>query len=113
MHYQKITHLFCALSLLITGAATAQESINARYGINFGSPKDWSREQPFLNVMKLARAWISQDSQTWDNHQPLDIDEHGYVTRLAPGQWAIVFPAGSMYFCMRAKERSNGNRTAL
>ncbi len=79
----------------------------ARYGINFYAPKDWNRMQPLLNIMKLSRPWISQNDSTWDTQQPLEVDERGYVKRLAPGQWAATvmltevgdnFPGGSYIF---------------
>lgn len=85
----------------------APRSAATRYGINFYAPKDWNRMQPFLNVMKLSRPWISQSATTWDTELPLELDERGYVTRLAPGQWAATvmltevgesFPGGEYIF---------------
>lgn len=112
MHHRKILNCLCVFFLLCTGNSPAQETVHARFGINLAAPKDWSREQPFLNVMKLSRTWISQDAETWDNHQPLDLDEHGYVTRLAPGQRAATvmltqvgssFPGGRYIFLYDGK----------
>ncbi len=81
--------------------------IQARYGMNYYQPKDWNREQPFLNVMKTSRSWISQTESTWDDQRPLPLDERGYVTRLEPGQRAATimltdlgerFPGGNYIF---------------
>ena len=95
------------LLLFAFDAATAGEEVEARYGINFYSPKDWNRQQPFLNVMKTARPWISQSQGKWDDKRPLALDEHDYVTRLEAGQWAATlmltsvgesFPGGDYIF---------------
>lgn len=91
----------------ITFADTSAAAPNAKYGINFYAPKDWNRMQPFLNVMKLARPWISQNATTWDTGDALELDERGYVKHLKPGQWAASlmltevgdsFPGGDYIF---------------
>jgi len=78
-----------------------------RYGINPSPLEDWSREQPFLNIMKTARNWISQRQGVWDSKEPLALDQNGYVTSLKPGQWAASllltevtehFPGGDYVF---------------
>lgn len=66
------------------------EEVNARFGINLSDLTDWNRQQPFVNVMKLSREWISQSQQKWDTEEPLVLDEQGYVKELAPGQWAAT-----------------------
>lgn len=109
--------------LLGTAAVQAQQPVQARYGINFEPLKDWSREQPLINVMKLARPWISQARGQWDTKQPLELDEHGYVKKLAPGQWAGTvlltevgssFPGGRYVFTYDGKGtfdwEGNGSR---
>ncbi len=81
--------------------------VYAEYGINIYSAKDWSRLQPFLNVMKTARPWISQSEGKWDDQQALAFDENDYVKELKPGQWATTlmltkvsdsFPGGEYIF---------------
>lgn len=118
-------HLLTGVLTLILGtvAAYAQQPVQARFGINFEPLKDWSREQPLINVMKLARPWISQANGIWDTRQPLALDKHGYVTELAPGQWAgtvlltevgASFPGGRYIFTYDGKGKfvweQNGTR---
>jgi hypothetical protein len=38
--------------------------------------------------MKTSSAWISSDAVYWDNQQPLDVDQNGWVRSLAPSQIA-------------------------
>lgn len=55
-------------------------------GTNLGGLADWSTEIPFKDVFKSARAWISQqEGKPWGQGPPLELDEHGWVKRLAPG----------------------------
>lgn len=95
--------LFCLFSLL----SMVLHGSQARYGINPSPLEDWSREQPYLNVMKTARNWISQRQGVWDSKEPLALNENGYVTSLKPGQWAATllltevtehFPGGEYIF---------------
>lgn len=88
-------------------ARAASEEVNARFGINLYQLKDWNRTQPYINVMKLSRAWISQGENQWNNEMPLNVDEQGYVKSLEPGQWAGTvmltevseeFPGGEYIF---------------
>lgn len=93
------------LALAVCSAfATAS---NPHYGINLSPLEDWSREQPYINIMKLSRNWISQRQGVWDSKEDLALDENGYVTSLKPGQWAATlmltevttnFPKGEYVF---------------
>jgi hypothetical protein len=101
-----------ALCWVIMGMACSVSVIQAEpprndYGINFYAPRDWSRQQPFLNLMLTARPWISQTDRSWDDKRPLDLDENGYVTNLKPEQQAgtilltnpgETFPGGEYIF---------------
>lgn len=96
------------LCVMLCGLGISRgQGVNARYGMNFYHLKDWNREQPFLNNFKTARAWISQRQGQWDSGEALELDERGYVRRLAPGQWAATvvltevtehFPGGEYVF---------------
>lgn len=58
-------------------------------GINFAGPVDYSTEQPFVDVFRLARKWISQrNGGGWGTGPELAVDQNGYVTRLEPDTWA-------------------------
>ena len=77
--------------LALTGLASVQAGeVNARFGINLGELTDWNRQQPFVNVMKTSRSWISQSQEKWDMQEPLVLDAQDYVKELAPGQWAAT-----------------------
>ncbi|MFO0888793.1 MAG: hypothetical protein U0790_06555 [Isosphaeraceae bacterium] len=60
-----------------------------RLGINLVGPADWSSEQPFVDVFRLSREWISQrEGAPWGQGPKLDIDRHGWIRRLEPGCYA-------------------------
>jgi hypothetical protein len=101
------TRSFKTLLLITIASLTHAEPPRNDYGINFYSPKDWNRQQPFLNLMKTARPWISQTERSWDDKRPLDLDENGYVKELKPEQQAgtilmtnlgDTFPGGEYVF---------------
>ncbi len=59
---------------------------NARstLGTNLGDWKDWSTEQPFIDLFKTSRSWITQASGAWDTgeQQALNLDQNGWVRSL-------------------------------
>jgi hypothetical protein len=57
-------------------------------GINLDGVKDWSSELPFVDVFKLARAWISGTASEYADRRQLDVDAHGWLRALLPGQLA-------------------------
>jgi len=66
----------------------------ASLGTNLSAVVDYSREWPFVDAFKMARPWISQKTgMPWGQGGPLQTDESGWVTSLAPGQYAetIIF----------------------
>ncbi|MCX7958764.1 MAG: cellulose-binding protein [Deltaproteobacteria bacterium] len=66
---------------------------NSPLGTNLDGLNDWSSVYPFVNVFRMARAWISGSSSQWDDGRPLSLDDNGWVTSLLPGQIArtLVF----------------------
>lgn len=67
-------------------------------GTNLPPANYYSGSFPFVDLMKATFGWISGSGETWDDHRPLDTDEHGWLRRLAPGQTARVFLlAGDQY----------------
>jgi hypothetical protein len=57
-------------------------------GTNLAAVADWSSEQPFADLFKQSREWISNTADTWDDNRKIDVDEHGEVKKLLPGQRA-------------------------
>ncbi len=57
-------------------------------GTNIAAVVDWSREIAFVDAFKMSREWISGHEGAWDDARPLELDEHGWVKRLMPGQVA-------------------------
>jgi hypothetical protein len=78
-------------------------------GINLAAVTDYSTELPFTDVFRMSRPWLSQaEGKPWGEGGRLALDPHGWVTNLAPGQFAetLVFtddgrqaPAGT-YTCL-------------
>jgi hypothetical protein len=56
-------------------------------GTNLDWPADWSEVTPFIDGFRLSRAWTSAPADgAPDDAQPIDVDEHGWVRSLRPGQ---------------------------
>lgn len=81
-----------ALACLATLPAVAQPGgvpAESRLGINLAGPADWNTEQPFVDVFRLSRRWISQrKGEAWGKGPELECDERGWVKRLDPDCWA-------------------------
>ncbi len=92
--------LLAAACLLLTGCANAQPAQSTStaappsrtgpaLGMNLSGPADWNTEQPFVDVFRLSREWISQrENADWGKGPKLELDEHGWVKRLEPGCFA-------------------------
>jgi hypothetical protein len=66
-------------------AARAASSV-ARVGMNLSGPADYNTEQPFVDVFRFSRPWISQkEGSPWGEGPTLDLDEYGWVKRLEVG----------------------------
>ena len=57
-------------------------------GTNLSDFQDYSAEWSTLDGMKQSRAGISGMGGEWESKEPLDVDEHGWVRSLKPGQIA-------------------------
>jgi hypothetical protein len=82
------------VALLLVVAAVGAELAGAqpRMGMNLAGPADWATELPFVDVFRFSRPWISQGAGAeWGKGPALDLDKHGWVTRLAPGCRAETF----------------------
>lgn len=81
--------LLSALLALCTLIAAAAPVPRPALGINLSGPADWNTELPFVDVFRLSRAWISQrQGAGWGKGPQLELDEHGWVKRLAPDCFA-------------------------
>jgi hypothetical protein len=66
---------------------TNSNSLSA-VGTVLDSIEDWSPEWAFVDAFKSSRPWISGTATTFDDGRAIEVDEHGWVKRLGPGQWA-------------------------
>jgi hypothetical protein len=57
-------------------------------GTNLSPFDDWENEFPLLDVFKTSRPWFSGSETTWNDGRALDLDAHGWVRSLPPGQVA-------------------------
>jgi hypothetical protein len=67
---------------------------HARLGTNLTAISDWTRQWPFVDIFKLARAWIpQQEGSSWGQGPPLQLTPDGWPASLQPGQYAetIIF----------------------
>lgn len=82
-----------AVVLLATSCAgPAAPTPEPRVGINLAGAADWGTEQPFVDVFRMSRPWVShREGADWGQGPPLAIDEHGWITRLEPGCSAETF----------------------
>ena len=67
-----------------TTASTAMIKSNNLLGTNLSDWMDWSTEQPFINLFKTSRGWITQAPGVWDTAEQanLDLDANGWVRSL-------------------------------
>jgi len=78
----------CLLALTGRAAEDAAPAISA--GINLAPVRDWSTEQPFIDVMKTARRWIGHKPRQWGgvSYQELEargvLDENGWPMEMPP-----------------------------
>src|SRR5215207_7082671 len=90
----------CLIMLLFTGTTFAQEAQDNIIGINLSAVYDWTTEQPFVDVFKTARPWISQkEGAAWGEGGDLALMPEGWVAELAPGQYAetLMFTSDPAY----------------
>lgn len=60
----------------------------APLGMNLSSIRDYSHEQPFVDLFKQSRAWISSTESEWDDKREVAVDDNGWVMSLLPSQRA-------------------------
>jgi hypothetical protein len=57
-------------------------------GTNLAVLADWSAEWPFVDDFRVSRHWVSGSLNEWADSRALDVDEHGNIRSLGPGQIA-------------------------
>jgi hypothetical protein len=58
-------------------------------GSNLIAISDWTREWPFVDIFKLARPWIAQQTgMSWGQGGTLSLTPEGWIASLQPGQYA-------------------------
>ena len=62
--------------------SSTSSQLRSPIGTNLDAITYWSPQLPFVNVMKSASGWGSNDGK------PLDLDQNGWVRSLGPGQTA-------------------------
>lgn len=81
--------LFIAALCTLTNAQAQPPTPKPALGINLSGPADWNTELPFVDVFHLSREWISQErGKGWGQGPPLEIDEQGWIKKLAPNCFA-------------------------
>ncbi|MEN8200674.1 MAG: hypothetical protein ABFR63_11450, partial [Thermodesulfobacteriota bacterium] len=81
--------LIGGLFLLLLFCAAPVSGGGQSLGINLAGLHDWNSELPFVDLFRLSRTWVSQENgKPWGKGPALVLDEHGWITRLAPETWA-------------------------
>src|SRR5438552_222421 len=76
------------LVMVACAAITVSAAERMPLGTNLSGMDDWSTEFTFVDAFKNSRPWFSGTTTTWQDQRTLDLDEHGWVRSLAPGQVA-------------------------
>jgi hypothetical protein len=87
-----------ALLLAIAACAPAQQKppVSSGLALNLAAIVDWGTEHPFTDFYLSSRTWTSNaEGKGWGQGGPLDLDEYGWVRRLAPGQYATAALLGA------------------
>lgn len=83
-----------------TGTETVVSNVSAStaprpavyVGTNLAAPSYGTRNYPFVDLMRQAdRRWISGHADEWDDGRRIDVDDHGWIRSLEPGQIARTF----------------------
>jgi hypothetical protein len=104
---RSLAHVVLLLGLVVpagcdacsTPRSTARppsEGMRSPIGTNLDFLVDWSSALPFVDLFKTSRGWLSGTLDQFDGGPPIDVDERGWVRRLAPGQVARALMAWDM-----------------
>lgn len=82
----KTLRLLLAILLMATGAQA-----DVSLGFNLAPVRDWSTEQPFMNVFKTARRWIGHEKGRWGGMTFEDLERAGVLDE---NGWPMSIPDG-------------------
>jgi len=82
---KRIPYFLALTCALVTGALHAAET-RPPVGTNLARIDDWSTDFPLVDIFKTSRAWVSGTAGEWSDSQSIDLDKHGWVQSLQPGQ---------------------------
>lgn len=79
-----------ALGILLSCGGVSAAEKRPSIGTNLNGLSYSSTELPFLDSFKTAGAWVSGTKDNWNDGRQLDLDRHGWVRSLKPGQVALT-----------------------
>jgi hypothetical protein len=99
-------HRYGSAALVLVGLACQAETTDPSelpsppdlapaVGTNLAPLSDWSSETTSVDMFKASRVWFSGSEQQWEDGESLDLDEHGWVRSLRPGQFARTIMASN------------------
>lgn len=75
-------------------------------GIGLNKISDWSTQLPFVDAFKSARAWLPQNTSTWDTKEPLNLDANGWVRSLPIATATETYRYAGTLLLLTAERRS-------
>jgi hypothetical protein len=80
--------LIAAPAILSRAPRKLHAQAHAPLGTNLSRIDDWSPEYAFLDAFRQSKPWVSGTTLTFDDGRTIDVDAHGWVRSLQPGQIA-------------------------
>lgn len=75
-------------------AARPRANAHTALGTNLAETTELDRSWAFLDLMAMSRTFVSKSWDKWSDGRSLNLDEHGYPTRLAEDQEAATLVPG-------------------
>jgi hypothetical protein len=86
MRFWLAVALLIATTPASAGGPAFQDRLRSPVGTNLELLSYWSPQVPFVDVMKSSNEWFSGDVSNWGGGPAPDLDDHGWVRSLRPGQ---------------------------
>jgi hypothetical protein len=90
-----------AAALLTPSLSRAPRAqVHSPIGTNLSRIDDWSPEYAFVDAFKESRRWLSGTLATFEDTRPIDVDAHGWLRSLQPGQVArtLMMSASGLHY---------------